>query len=178
MIKRTFLVLFSLIMVFVSAQTPKIVVAAAKGDIKKVKNRIKKDGINAKSRTQWFALAYAVNRNDIEMTQMLLENNANVNLRINTKETPLLLAAKYNFNKIALLLIKNKADVQSIDIIQFTPMHWAAKNGNKQLVNLLLEAGANINATNVGGRTPLDLANSKIINYLKEKGAKKGSELL
>jgi ankyrin repeat protein len=176
--KKTLLVFFSVLSISLFAQTPKIVVAAAKGNIKKVTNLIKKGCVNDKSRTKWSALAYAVNRNDLPMTQLLLENNADVNTRINTRETPLLIAAKYNFTEVAALLIKHNANIMAVDIIRFTPLHWAAKNGNKELINLLLEAEADINAQNVSGRTALDLAKPAIKKYLISKGAKYSKELL
>jgi len=176
--RKILLILFSILSISLFAQTPKIVVAAAKGNIKKVTNCIKKGDINAKSRTKWSALAYAVNRNDLPMTQLLLENNADVNTRINTRETPLLLAAKYNYTEIAALLLKYNADAMAVDIIRFTPLHWAAKNGNKKLIELLLTAGADINAQNVSSRTVLDLAKPSVKKYLISKGAKKSNELL
>lgn len=178
--KFKFLSLLLVSFIFITAQTktPEIVTAAAKKNIGKVKKCIRKgNDVNAKSRSKWSALSYAVKNNDLIMAKLLLEHGANVDITINTKESPLLMAAKYNNARMAKLLIQNSADVNFKDIMQFTVVHWAAKNGNKELLDLLLSNGAKINARNINGRSPLDVAKPNVKSYLKEKGAKTGKEL-
>lgn len=178
--KNYLLLLFFITSILVNAQksAPEIVNYAAKNNIGKVKSCIKKgDDINAKSRMQWSALSYAVKNNDLKMAKLLLDNNAHVDITINTKESPLSLAAKYNYIQMSKLLIDYNADVNFNDLMQFSIIHWAAKNNNKELVDLLLTKGADINAKNVSGRTALDVADSAIKSYLISKGAKTGKEL-
>ena len=64
----------------------------------------------------------------------------------------------------------------------WTPLHIAALEGRKENVELLISAGANINAKSKSeNSTPLDEAisrkHSKIIDFLRENGAKEGGEL-
>jgi len=171
-------ILFSFIFANAQSSTPEIVNYAAKKNIGKVQWCIKKGhDINAKSRSKWTALAYAVKNKDYKMVKILLENDANTEIYISTRETPLLLACKYNYTNIAKLLIQYKADVKFEDIVEFTSLQWAAKYGNKELVELLLANGAEINHKNVNGRTALDVAATNISGYLKSKGAKTGKQL-
>ena len=64
----------------------------------------------------------------------------------------------------------------------WTPLHIPALEGRKENVELLISAGANINAKSKSqDSTPLDEAirrkHTKIIDFLREKGAKEGEGL-
>ena len=68
------------------------------------------------------------------------------------------------------------------DVRGWTTLHIAALEERKENVELLLSAGANINANSKSqNSTPLDEAirrkHTKIIDFLREKGAKEGEGL-
>ncbi|SVD08689.1 uncharacterized protein METZ01_LOCUS361543, partial [marine metagenome] len=69
-------------------------------------------------------------------------------------------------------------DVNAKGYRGFTPLHYAARNGRKEIVELLIAKGADINVKILSGpsigNTPLDLATSKMDDFLpKDKAAKK-----
>ncbi len=60
--------------------------------------------------------------------------------------------------------------------IKQTPLHVASEKVNFKIVKYLVEKGANIQAKTDEGQTPLDLAfRRRIVNFLKDSGAKKGN---
>jgi len=74
-------------------------------------------------------------------------------------------------------------DVNAKGYRGFTPLHYAARNGRKEIVELLIAKGADVNVKIVSGpsigNTPLDLATSKMDNFLpKDKAAKKETAAL
>ncbi|MCP4647305.1 MAG: ankyrin repeat domain-containing protein [bacterium] len=60
-----------------------------------------------------------------------------------------------------------------------TALMKAAYWGLEEIVKLLVEAGADINAQDEKGETALDMSRTraKVVEFLKTKGAKEGSEL-
>jgi ankyrin repeat protein len=60
-------------------------------------------------------------------------------------------------------------------------LHQAARDGDLQSVRKLVERGDYINAKNSAEETPLDVAERKrrreVVSYLRDCGAKKGSDI-
>ena len=86
-------------------------------------------------------------------------------------------AAKGNIDAVKHHLAAG-VDVNAKGYRGFTPLHYAARNGRKEIVELLIAKGADINVKILSGpsigNTPLDLAASKMDNFLpKDKAAKK-----
>ena len=86
-------------------------------------------------------------------------------------------AAKGNIDAVKHHLAAG-VDVNSKGYRGFTPLHYAARNGRKEIVELLIAKGADVNVKIVSGpsigNTPLDLATSKMDDFLpKDKAAKK-----
>ena len=86
-------------------------------------------------------------------------------------------AAKGNIEAIKQHLAAG-TDVNANGYRGFTPLHYAARNGHKEIVELLIAKGADVNVKIVSGpsigNTPLDLATSKMDDFLpKDKAAKK-----
>ncbi|KAE8379710.1 ankyrin [Aspergillus bertholletiae] len=110
------------------------------------------------------ALTVAIQKNDVEMAEMLIQHGAWVN-----GFGALGMAAKYRRFEMMDLLIEHGADVNDnakdlpwTSILtpqeRLTALHEAALEGNKDVVAYLLERGANRNLQNVSGETPLTLA--------------------
>uniref|UniRef100_A0A0N5CBQ3 ANK_REP_REGION domain-containing protein n=1 Tax=Strongyloides papillosus TaxID=174720 RepID=A0A0N5CBQ3_STREA len=80
-------------------------------------------------------------------------------------------------------LIEHGVDVNSKDKDEETPLHVACSRGKEEIVYILENAGADINAySSITNATPLSYAisnkHTKIIEYLKERGATSVEEYL
>ncbi len=82
------------------------------------------------------ALAAAVIRNHEAMVRILLDHDADTEIRTSTGETPLHLAARSNHEKIARLLVNRGANVAA-QLHGMMPLDMAERNGNQGLVELL-----------------------------------------
>ncbi|WP_250294643.1 ankyrin repeat domain-containing protein [Wolbachia endosymbiont of Oedothorax gibbosus] len=102
------------------------------------------------------------------MVEMLLNEEAKVDVVDNRGRTPLHLAAQYNEKKEIVEMLLNKgAKVDIADSRGRTPLHLAAVNGHKDVVEALLKAnGINVNAVDEDGKTPFDLATDDKIKTL------------
>jgi ankyrin repeat protein len=138
------------------------------------------------------SLLRAVNKNDINKANELIDLGADVNENKNSnKYTPLMLAA-YNGNyDMAKLLIDKGADVnENNNRKNYSPLMWACNMGQLDVAKLLLERGANINSYYGENRyyTALYLAiecndykyknNNILIQLLLKRGAKVYNEHL
>lgn len=110
-----------------------------------------------------YPICIAARYNNLEIVNLLIKNNANVNIKDSNGKTPLMLAAEYNFNEIVDLLLKNKADVNAKANNGFTPlifsvMYYFPADEKKQIetVDLLLKYKADVNIIlDITGWTPL-----------------------
>ena len=96
---------------------------AAQGDTKAIielfKNHNKKKGffskkskldVNERCSKHNPALIYAIKNGHLEVVKILLENGANLNIRLNEGYRPLIIAAEYLRNDMVALLLENKAE--------------------------------------------------------------------
>lgn len=97
------------------------------------------------------ALSYAVEDNDIDITKILLDHQADVNQPSYDSFTPLFFAR----NEIASLLLQAGANVNYLNCDDESALHYAARENQHQAIELMLAAGANINQINKNGKTPL-----------------------
>lgn len=131
---------------------------------------------NRKSRGNTF-LCIAVSEEQVEVVRLLLEANADPNLKCDTYRdfTPLHKAVATEQLEVAKLLLDAGANVNAIRKYGDTPLHWAMNIGQSDMVKLLLEAGANVNATSLDGDTPLHWAvnrgEKEVVKSLIEAGA-------
>jgi ankyrin repeat protein len=119
---------------------------------------------------RWTALHVAAEKGHIKITEFLIKQGANVNVKDKDGYTPLHNTAdsflkgfprkrtEANRNRIAALLLKHGALVNATINNGDTPLHGAALTNNVALVQLLLENGANPNIQQSQGMTPLHFA--------------------
>jgi ankyrin repeat protein len=100
-----------------------------------------------------------------DLTQLLINNNADVNSKDIDGFTPLHYACKQSNIELTQLLINNNADVNSKDIHGSTPLQYACKQNNIELTQLLINNNADVNLKDIDGSTPLHYACQK--NNLK-----------
>jgi ankyrin repeat protein len=92
------------------------------------------------------ALHWAVYRDDLELTDILLRAKANVKAANRVGMTPLTMAALYGNPAMIDRLLKGGADAKELGPNGETTVMFAARNGNPRAVKLLVEAGADVNA--------------------------------
>jgi hypothetical protein len=113
----------------------------------------------------------AVCYGDVEMVQVLLNLEADVNIRNGHNRSPLnyITARSSSFGadgyqllaNVARLLLDRGADVNAQNDEGQTPLHTTTEAGQIEVIRVLLERGANVGAEDTQGRTPFKLAKEK-----------------
>ncbi len=132
--------------------------AAYIGALEKVRSLIE-DGSNINTKEKAGGrtpLHRAVEGGHKEVIKLLLENEADINIKNNSGETPLKNAVKLGYREIAELLISSSADINVFDKNGKSLLHVAASSGRKDMVELLLNCGIDKNISDKKGRTALD----------------------
>ncbi|KAF3071433.1 hypothetical protein CFAM422_006202 [Trichoderma lentiforme] len=120
-------------------------VASSSGPPKDLLDLAIKLNITPLLRDLWLMQAAKNGQKDI--TKMLLENGADVNIQDWRLKTPLSRAVLGRQNEIAILLLDNGANSEIVDYQGRTPLWYAAEMGEADMVKLLATMGADINAT-------------------------------
>ena len=102
----------------------------------------------------------------LEAIKILLQNNANPNLRNNDERSPLFHAVKCGYLETVKLLINHGAKIDELSMGNNTPLAFACefadgRQSNHLIVKLLLKKKANPNLLNINGKSPLHHAVSK-----------------
>jgi hypothetical protein len=119
---------------------------------------------------------------DVEMVQVLLNLEADVNIRNDSGMTPLNyisivdLGSRQSLANVARLLLDRGADPNARNTWGWTPLHTATFKEQIELIRILLERGADVAAEDDQGRIPFSLAEEygydEIMKLLSEHGAK------
>ncbi|TBL71240.1 ankyrin repeat domain-containing protein [Paenibacillus thalictri] len=101
-----------------------------------------------------------------DTTAMLLAAGADVNVRDDEQQTPLITASQYLpvSKQVVQLLYESGADVRAKDSRQKTALHYIARKGDAEIVGKLLALGAPANDPDQDGNTPLFFAIEGIDN--------------
>ncbi|GBO23214.1 Ankyrin-2 [Araneus ventricosus] len=89
------------------------------------------------------------------LSELLLNENANMNLSINDFERLLLLAASFRHQSMINFCLQNGCNVNARDEYGSTALHLATLNNHQDIVTFLLENGADIDAKNDDGNSAL-----------------------
>ena len=107
-------------------------------------------------------LLYDAEEGHRNITRMLIDNGADVNVASNTGYTPVHLVSANGYKDMLELLIISGANVNAKEKNGgWTPLHLAEKNRHEGIAELLIANGADINASDNFGRTPLIYAKGK-----------------
>ena len=108
-------------------------------------------------------MAYAINADQYEICEFLLENGADVNITVNSpyNDNLLFMMLKkpkgWNYNKIFELLIKNGCNIEHKNTNKSTLLMYAASCKDYVSCEILLKYGANVNEQNELGFTVLHM---------------------
>lgn len=121
------------------------------------------------------------NLHRVEITQILIDNGAEIDPLTNREQTPLHLAAFCGQHEVADILIRNGANVNAQDLMKYTPLHHAVESycsGHRKhyilFIQTLIKYGADVNAQDVWGETPLHLTTNddlELVEFFIENGA-------
>ena len=122
------------------------------------------------------ALHKACQNGNHEMTEVLLQHGAEVNVLIPGKGTPMDIACERRDDKLLKLLLKYGADIDIVSLDLGSALHVACKSHDSDLVRILLQHGANVNMFSSNHGTPLHVAcagngDDAIIQLLLDHGA-------
>ena len=146
------------------AATSEVADAAMKADRAAVRAAIaRKADVNAPQVDGTTALHWAVEHDDLELTNLLLQAGARVAARTREGVTPIQLAAINGSGLMLDRLLKAGADPNAaLTPSGDTALMMAARTGKTDAVRVLVEAGAGVNARESwGGTTPLMWAASE-----------------
>jgi ankyrin repeat protein len=125
-------------------------------------------------------LAWAIEKQPIEVIEYLIEQGVNVNAKSDSSGlTPLHYAAMGNSPEVVQSLISKGADVRMKDRQGMTPLHHAAESMTYDaatktwdyvdILENLISAGADVHAKDYDNMTPLDYARTEEKkHYLRE----------
>ena len=106
-----------------------------------------------------------------DLSDYLIDNNADISITNKNGENALILSANYPY--IMYLLINNNADINLADNNGKTALHYACTYGNLYSVKLLVKSGADINKKDILGKNILMYAveneHLELIKYIIEK---------
>ena len=140
------------------AATSEVADAAMRGDRQAVRAAVtRKADVNAAQVDGTTALHWAVERDDLEMADLLIRGGARVDARTREGVMPLQLAAVNGSAQMLDRLLKAGADPNApLTGAGDTAIMMAARTGKPESIRVLVEAGANVNVKeNWGGTTAL-----------------------
>ena len=117
----------------------------------------KKADVNAKCKGQT-ALHFLAKKNENQIVQHLLANTnkADINVKNDLGETPLMYASCFGCFEVVRTLLQNNADLHVETKDGKTALHLGAKHGYHKIVRLLIDHGANMFHQDSKGSNPLE----------------------
>lgn len=157
-----------------------LVNAVENNDINTVK-KILKMGIDPNiiitERNRWAIISYSAKHKHNEILKLLIENNADIDVKDLFGTTPLSVACFNGSVETVKILLQAKAKINIIDNSGYTALYGTAFNGNIKIARMLIQAGANVNiaGSNEDNWTALieacDHGHIEIVKLLLQSGA-------
>ena len=156
--------------------TPSIYIAAAKGDLRKVKKFVKQGtNVDAKDKIGWTALLWATTMGQEDAAEYLIERGASIDVKTEDGDTLLHRSALAGAGKLVARFVAMGVQVDANGVDGQTPLHCAVSQGHKDVAEFLLTKGADLNSRDDEDGTPLLTAAGAgyedIVELLLAKGA-------
>jgi ankyrin repeat protein len=137
------------------AATSEVADAAMRGDRAAVRAAVaKRTNVNVPQIDGTTALHWAVERDDVEMVDLLIRAGARITAKTREGVTPLQLAATNGSAAMIDRLLKAGAQVnEPLTAVRDTALMMAARTGTAAAMRVLIEAGADVNAKETWGGT-------------------------
>lgn len=144
------------------------------------KTKVNKFDININAQFGYYninCINEAMDHENIDLIELLLQNGANVNSKTSTKDTILFKALEKKNIDVVKLLLTHGAKVNILGQNGDSPLTYAIENCDCQMVDTLLQNGANVNFKNSNHDIPLIVAvdnpreNLEIVKILVQCGA-------
>ncbi len=123
-------------------------------------------------------LIEAVNSNDLEGAEALLNRKHFADVVDAKQRTPLIIAAARGYEDLVDVLIRFRASVDAVDELGNSALFYAAAGDHTGVIEILKDAGANVNIKNRRGGTPLMVAaaggRTAAVQMLLDFGARAG----
>ena len=103
-------------------------------------------------------LLQAIKKNNVALSALLIDSQANVNTTDATGVSVLAQAAANNDSFLAKKLLEHNADTELVTRTGVTSLLVACHRGNTHMANMLLQHGANPDVADEDGNTPLSVA--------------------
>jgi ankyrin repeat protein len=125
-------------------------------------------------------LLYAKNK---EILKLLIENGADVNIKMAYSRTPLIVLVQYRDKDIIELLLESGADINAVDEIGETVLMYISKKSYEfknrgEIAKILLDRGADINVRdkydNSAYMWALEKNHKDLVEFLIDQGIEKG----
>ena len=160
----------------IDGKTP-LMLATKQQDVKMVKS-VLQAGANVNrinQKTGGTALMESALNGCVQITLILIEAGANVNMADKSGHTSLMFAVHKRHLKVAEILIREGADVNKICYVRQTALLHCTSTGCEEGVEMLVESGADVNTVDKFLNTALILASEKgflsIVEFLVKRGA-------
>ncbi|MCP4725472.1 MAG: hypothetical protein GY863_10570 [bacterium] len=152
--------------------------AVKKGRKSEVESFLEKDpeSVKANDESGNTPLHYAAYSGKNDIIELLIANNAELNIRNHGGSAPIHLAVMTGRKNAIELLLNSGADIDAKNAYGRTPLLIVARDiGDESLARFLIEAGSNINVVDNYNESPLVLSawrgNNKLVNLFLENGA-------
>lgn len=156
---------------YVDPDAPRIVQAAQRGQLQKVKDILERDGsalnhVDSKGNT---AATWAVLNDHHEIAIYLIESGYPINPQ-HKDDFPLIMACLSRFTEgsrdMLRYLLANGADPNVVyEPEGWVPLNMAANNGSEEYVRILARYGARLDSKDRFGQTPLEAAKKQVAKF-------------
>lgn len=114
--------------------------------------------VDIRNKSGWTPLMATVQRELVEVVDILLGKGASVELKTEDGRTALHIAAEEGRADVIGLLLRRGANVDAANLSKWTPLMLAAYRGHKETVKLLVKEGASLTVKNKDGAKAAEIA--------------------
>ncbi|WP_264686104.1 ankyrin repeat domain-containing protein [Wolbachia endosymbiont (group B) of Polyommatus icarus] len=117
-----------------------LLIAAEKGDLEKVRESIRRGAnVNIQDRQGWTPLFWAIQKNNFNIIELLLDNSADIKVKDNEGWTPLHWAVQLGSLNVVKYFVEKGADVNALTADGRAPLDIAKDKGHNKIVEYLEE---------------------------------------